>query len=75
MRTENDLLKREISNQYYPVSAFTKDEKNNISTFPTSENETSRTYQLHDKLYASNRNLQEALIELDAISKINKELN
>lgn len=57
-----------------PVSAFCKDDRN-VSTFPTSENETSRTIQLHDKLYMSNRNLQETLIEMDALSRSNKELN
>ena len=42
---------------------------------PTSEHDTSRTYHLHDKLYASNRNLQEALIEMDTLSRINQQLN
>jgi regulator of replication initiation timing len=61
LRTENDYLKRELHSQICNVSAFMKDDRN-ISTLPTSENDTSRTYHLHDKLYASNRNLQEALI-------------
>lgn len=74
LRTENDLLKRELGNQFYPVSAFGKEDRSQ-STFPTSENETSRNYQLHDKLYISNRNLQEALIELDQVSRANKQLN
>lgn len=56
------------------MSAFTKDDRN-ISTLPTSENDTSRTFHLHDKLYASNRNLQEALIELDSLSRSNKDLH
>lgn len=52
-----------------------KDDRNQSSTLNTSENETSRTYQLHDKLYYANRNLQEALLELDNLSKLNNSLN
>lgn len=74
LRTENDYLKRELHSQYQ-VSAFMKDDRNQSSTLNTSENETSRTYQLHDKLYYANRNLQEALLELDNLSKLNNSLN
>lgn len=79
LRTENDYLKRELHSQHYhqpvSISAFTKEDRYNTSTLPTSENETARTHILHDKLYVSNRNLQEALIELDGISRANKDLH
>jgi regulator of replication initiation timing len=72
LRTENDLLKRELHSQY-KVSAFMKDDRN--QSLNASENETSRTHKLHDKLYYANCNLQEVLLELDELSKLNATLN
>ena len=63
LRTENDMLKREINNQsqFHNVSIFTKEDMN-LTTHPSSEYETARTYRLQDKLFYSNKNLQEVLI-------------
>jgi hypothetical protein len=59
LRTENDCLKRELHSQY-SVSAFTRDDRNHSAN--TSTNGTSRAFELHDKLYTANRNLQSTLL-------------
>ena len=61
LRTENNHLKRQLLN----VSTFLKDEP-----IVTSPNDSS----LNEKLFLSNKNLKQALLEIDSLSKANKEL-
>lgn len=62
LRTENNQLKRELLN----VSTFLKDENHP----PNNANDNI----LSEKLFIANRTLKEALLEIDGLSRANKEL-